>query len=95
MIQIDYYAWPEPMVDDRDPVLDLPLEDEPLLALYAECEGYLRQWDVQSAVRVWKTLVGNVGDAVANADLETYHARDYVRGQRTGTLYRDEPYGAR
>lgn len=95
LIQIDYYAWPAPMTDDRDPVLDLPLEDEVLLAAYAECEGYLRQWDVASALRRWQFLVGNIGDAVANADLETYHARDYARSTRQSPLHRDEPYGAR
>jgi hypothetical protein len=82
VLQIDYYAWGQPLLDDGDEYADLGLEDQELLVFYGECEGYLRQGDVQNAIRLWKQVAGRNADAVAGADLLLNHARDYVRGGR-------------
>ncbi len=90
--QIDYYAWGGALPERQD-ITDIELVDQEALTLYAECEGYLRQWDAQRAIRRWGQVVERTGDAVASADLNRLHARDYVRSSRPAAT-RDEPYGA-
>lgn len=43
VIEIDYYAWPLPMIDEGETPEWHPSSDEVLL-LYAEGLGYLKQW---------------------------------------------------
>ncbi len=55
-LRIDYYAWPQAMVDDYEEP-EAIIEDS--IVLYGIYMGLLKQWDAQKAAGVFKRLQGS------------------------------------
>jgi hypothetical protein len=81
-LQVDCYAWPEPMTDDADEPRDLALSDHEALVFYGEMMGHLLQWNPAQAADLWAGFVQHWGSAATSADLKRLVSRSWTRPDR-------------
>jgi hypothetical protein len=61
-LQLDCFVWPETLLDGDD-VPAWPESDHEALALYAEHEMYVQQWDVTRATDLWQSWLARAAAA--------------------------------
>jgi hypothetical protein len=81
-LQVDCVCWPDEFQDDQDEPRDLALSDHEALVHYAECEGYLRSWDVLRATDLWQGFLKRWGSVRSGADVDRMVTRFHVRSGR-------------
>ena len=92
-VEMDVYVWPTPLAGDTDEPDELSLSGHEALIIFAEMEGYLRQWDALRATERWQAFAGAHPGIVASADLQQEVARDRVRSGQPFPQEMDIPYG--
>lgn len=88
-LQVDCYVWADPLQDGEDEP-ELHEADHEGLVLFAEHEGYLKQWDIARGADLFRAFVERWGDARYRAQVGQVQSRLW---QRSAT--RDRDYGAR
>lgn len=79
--ELDCAIWPPAILDDHDEP-DFPDSDQNALVTYVELTGRVKQWDVETALKLAESWYAKSKDGQARAGVRAIQARFFAREQQ-------------